>query len=144
MSFSCECCKATIQKTIALSEKKSKFILNNPENKTVEQIKFDGSPRYSYSGKRCDFILLLKDLPKEAALFVELKGHKLRTAIQQLEESIQHLNFGNSKNIYAYAVTTRSPLSTTDIQNEKMRLRRKKITFDVKNTQLLKNYSDHL
>lgn len=137
------CCKTVTDKIIVLSEKRSKFILHNPHTRIVAKIAFDGCKDYSASGKRCDHVLLLHEADKKAALFIELKGNKLPHAIQQLEASVQTLKMKKPCQIYAYVVTTRSPMISTEIQNEKHRLRKQGIKFDSRCGVMEKQHAEH-
>ena len=138
-----KCCKIRTDSKIVLKEKQSSFVLINQDKKVVSEIAFDGCSEYSYSGKRCDFILYLKDLAKPSLVFIELKGNNLLKAIRQIEESIEYSNLFASEKKYAYSITSKSPISSSDIQNEKMRLRKKNIIFDTKNRLMEKNYNEH-
>ena len=115
----------------------------NQDKKVVAEIAFDGCTEYSYSGKRCDFILYLKDLAKPSLVFIELKGNNLLKAIRQIEDSIEYFKSFSSEKKYAYSITSKSPISSSDIQNEKMRLRKKNIIFDTKNRLMEKNYNEY-
>ncbi|MGE3613416.1 MAG: hypothetical protein AB7G20_08090 [Sulfurimonas sp.] len=138
-----KCCESKADTKIVLQEKQSKFILSNPDRKTVAKVSFDKCREHEYFGMRCDFVLYLKDLAKQAILFVELKGNDLLKAIKQLEASIRYFGLQSDLKIYAYAVTSRSPLSSTYIQNEKMRLKKIGITFDAKNKIMEKTYNEY-
>ena len=87
-----KCCKIRTDSKIVLKEKQSSFVLINQDKKVVSEIAFDGCSEYSYSGKRCDFILYLKDLAKPSLVFIELKGNNLLKAIKQIEGSIEYFN----------------------------------------------------
>ena len=137
-----KCCNVITDSKIVLQEKQSKFIFVNQNREKVAKISFDGCNEYSYSGMRCDFVLYLKNLAKQVILFIELKGNDLLKAIKQLEASIKYFNMDSDVKVYAYAITTKSPLSSTDIQNEKMRLRKRNIIFDTKNRIMQQGYND--
>lgn len=137
------CCEVVTDKRVVLSEKKSKFTLNNLQQKQVGKIAFDRCAEYAGSGKRCDYVLVLKEADTKAALFIELKGNKLEHAIKQLEDSVRFFQMGRNYRVFAYVVATRSPMATTEIQNVKRRLRSRGIRFDVQCGQMTKCYEEH-
>ena len=97
-----KCCKIRTDNKIVLKEKQSSFVLIKQDKKVVAEIAFDGCTEYSYSGKRCDFILYHKDLAKPYLVFIELKGNNLLKAIKQIEDSIEYFKSFSSEKKYAY------------------------------------------
>lgn len=110
-----KCCKIRTDSKIVLKEKQSSFVLINQDKKVA----------------------------KPSLVFIELKGNNLLKAIKQIEESIEYFSSFASEKKYAYSITSKSPISSSDIQNEKMRLRKKNIIFDTKNRLMEKNYNEH-
>lgn len=114
------------QKLFTFEEKKSKLTLENVDQVISTKILVDGC-EINDETIRCDYMLLAKGIE----FYIELKGQDLVHAINQIKATIKRLSADvKSKNKKAYIICTRSPLSSTQIQN---------IKFD-----LLKNYNSDL
>ena len=106
---------------IVLSEKRSKITFVNDNNHNIRKIIIDGC--FINEGIKCDFLLIL---PDDTELFVELKGCDVSHAINQLERTIEK----TSNNIFeqpkiSFIVSTRCPLASAEIQNYKLRFKKK-------------------
>jgi hypothetical protein len=80
-------------------------------------------------------------------IYVELKGTDIDHAITQLKNTILHIQKNNDFNvvqkIFCYIVTTRSPLSSQQIQNAAKSLKKShNATLRVKNTPCLVKPTD--
>ena len=107
-----KCSSTKSDKIIALKERRSSFHFLNPERKKVKCVKVDGCA--IIEGDKCDYLLIDSNNVEH---FVELKGPDLKHALAQLEASIRQL--GKNTPRYAFIVSTRCPLTGTDIQNAK-------------------------
>lgn len=121
------CCSIKSDKIIPIREHKSLFHFLNPEEKQVKYIIVDGCA--IVEGNKCDYLLIDSNSVEH---FIELKGRDIKHALEQLETSIRQL--GKKKPRYAFIVSTRCPLSGTDIQNAK-----KKFNRDFGATLVIKN-----
>lgn len=73
-----------------VSEKRSKFSIEPKNLDCIDKIKVDGCLISSTKIKKCDYLFIYKDDNKNKTfVFVELKGVDLKTAIQQLENTIE-------------------------------------------------------
>ena len=73
-------------------------------------------------GIKCDYMHLAKDLE----IFIELKGQDLPHAIDQIERTITLLSKDIKKHKkISYIICTRSPMTSTEIQNYDRQFRRK-------------------
>ena len=120
------CRTESSQKIFMFEENKSKLTLENIDQVKSTKIIVDGC-EINDKTIRCDYMLIAKGLE----FYIELKGQDLAHAINQIKATIKRLsdNF-KIKNKKAYIICTRSPLSSTQIQN---------IKFD-----LLKNFNSDL
>jgi hypothetical protein len=115
---------------IVCEENGIKITFHNSTRETVAKIRIDGCVITGNAVKKCDYLLLCAN--KRTAVFVELKGNKVMTAIEQLSATFDNTAIktaieGYTKN--AYAVVARGalvPRLTTMIQNEKTRFRSRK------------------
>ena len=106
------CCSIKNDRIIALKERRSTFHFLNPDRKNVKCIEVDGCA--IVEGNKCEHLLIDSN---NVEYFIELKGRDLKHALEQLEASIQQL--GENSPRYAFVVSTRCPLTGTDIQNAK-------------------------
>jgi len=114
------------QKLFTFEERKSKLTLENVDEVVSTKIIVDGC-EINDDSIRCDYMLLAKGIE----FYIELKGQDLAHAVNQIKATIKRLsNDLKNKNKKAYIICTRSPLSSTQIQN---------IKFD-----LLKNFNSDL
>ncbi|MEK7255854.1 MAG: hypothetical protein AAB316_13980 [Bacteroidota bacterium] len=117
------------------SEKKSKYVLNNPLKREACKIRVDGCAIANIEVNKCDYLFLSCDT--SISFFVELKGKDLSHAIDQLDRSIDHF----LPVLGGFAVNARAVLSrvqTPDLRTAKYLHFRKKLhrlggTFTHKN-----------
>lgn len=94
---------------------KSKLTLENTDRIESESIKVDGC-EINDKSIRCDFLHIAKNIE----FYIELKGQDLEHALNQIRTTISRLS--KDVKIYnkkSYIICTRSPLSSTEIQNYK-------------------------
>lgn len=116
-----QCVRITKDHKIALEEKASKIILVNDQRATVTIIQVDGCA--INEGVRCDF-LVVSALHKEH--FIELKGGNIDHALAQLERTIEILSVDQQKQMKcSFIISTRCPLTTTKIQELKLKFKQK-------------------
>ncbi len=125
-----KCAEITINKIIVCKDKgtgQNKFKGMNPNQKEIIKVKVDKCLKIN--GKRCDWLLI--EINSNGAHFIELKGHHLGEAFEQLKNSIKEI--GNRQNEfistnfhkkYAYAVIKRSPLDSNQLRNERVKFMR--------------------
>ncbi len=123
MNFNEECIENLTYKEITLKEKKSKIIFLNPQKRRIAKIKIDGCEQFE--GKKCDYLIKLKDNNYIEEHFVELKGHNVDYAVKQLENSIIKRGDNASDIRKSYVITVRSPLAATEIQQLKLKHRKR-------------------
>ncbi|WP_295232699.1 hypothetical protein [uncultured Chryseobacterium sp.] len=94
---------------------KSKLTLENTNEVQSESVKVDGCEIKDKS-IRCDFLHIAKDIE----FYIELKGQDLEHALNQIKTTIKRLS-SNIKSVpkKSYVICTRSPLTSTEIQNYK-------------------------
>ena len=80
-----ECSCLTNNKIIILSENKTKFIINNPDQKDIVITTVDPCINIFKDEKKCDFCVLCEG----KMLYVELKGVDIETGCEQLISSIE-------------------------------------------------------
>lgn len=105
------CIRVVNDPLISLKEKKSNFVLANPDRKEITEVKVDGCA--IKEGCKCDFLLL----DGTFEYFIELKGSDVKHAVEQLKASIFKLS-KEPKLLrkYAFVVSTCCPLIGADIQ----------------------------
>jgi hypothetical protein len=106
------------RKLIVCEEKQTKITFSNGSGETVAKIKIDGCVITDKAVKKCDYLLLCTE--REKAVFVELKGNKVATAIEQLSATLDNETIKTPLARYvkrAYAVVTKNVVSQTRIQN---------------------------
>jgi len=118
----CEC--ELIDKRIVLSENKSKVTFLNINNKRIKKIIIDGC--VITSGIRCDYLLV----DNNRYLFIELKGSDVYHAISQIHQTIRTLKIKSSEK-EGLVVTHRCPISSTEIQVLKKKMRKIGCKLDV-------------
>jgi hypothetical protein len=122
-----ECCEFKDERTrIVCEEKRTKITFLNATGETVAKIRIDGCVIPDNMVKKCDYLLLCAEIRK--AIFVELKGNKVETAIEQLLATLDNETVKKPLEHYekrAYAVVTVFPKSNTGIQNAQHRFARK-------------------
>jgi hypothetical protein len=104
---------------IVCEENKTKITFRNTSRVTVAKIRIDGCIITNNAVKKCDYLLLCAEIKK--AIFVELKGNKVATAIEQLSATLDNKIIKEPLAQYekrAYAVATKIPAL---FQNEQTR-----------------------
>lgn len=124
-----ECGNFRDDSQIVVKENRREFRIVNNNRKKLLEVKVDGC-LISIEGKRCDWLLI--DIGSNHAYFIELKGCEIKEAFKQLENTIRIIS--EPKNGYienefirksAYVICSRSPLLSTEIQNEKKNFKKK-------------------
>lgn len=117
--FNPDCFEKTNNSKIVFEEKRSKITFNNTHRISLCRVKVDGCQ--ITDGIRCDF-LLVED---EKEHYIELKGEDVTHAVDQIGQSILQLSV-NPKNARkaSYIISSRSPLSSPEIQILKAKFRR--------------------
>jgi hypothetical protein len=104
---------------IVFEENRSKIIFNNPEKRMFGKVEVDGCQ--VTDGIRCDFLLIEPN--KEH--FIELKGEDIEHATNQISRSIRQLSIDPAHVAKSsYIISSRSPLSSPEIQILKAKFRR--------------------
>jgi hypothetical protein len=105
------------RKLIVCEEKRTKITFHNSTNETVAKIRIDGCVITDKAVKKCDYLLLCTEIKQ--AVFVELKGNKVATAIEQLSATLDNKIIKEPLAQYekrAYAVVTSNPILPNKIQ----------------------------
>ncbi len=128
MNFKNDCIEITKRSKIKCEGHKRKIIFKNLWQKSITKIKVDGCQ--ITEGLKCDYLIIYKNYE----YFVELKGHDLRHAFKQLIRTINLLGDNNCIERYSYVISSRSPLTSAEIQNYRIKFKRKyKSNLIVKN-----------
>jgi hypothetical protein len=121
------------RENIVCEEKRTKITFRNSTGETVKKIRIDGCVITDNNLKKCDYLLVCVEVKK--AVFVELKGNKVMTAIEQLSATLDNKFVKTSLEKYekrAYAVVTKIPIPSTEIQNKQNNFRKyKQCTLEV-------------
>jgi hypothetical protein len=113
---------------IVCEEKRTTITFYNATRETVAKIRIDGCVITDNAVKKCDYLLLCAAI--KMAVFVELKGKDLTTAIEQLSATLDNTIIKSAIGDYAknaYAVVVKGaliPKVSTGIQTEKARFRK--------------------
>ena len=128
---------------IAVSEKGKTFRLNNPNRRTILQVKVDGC-LITGEHKRCDWLFVVPlasephKPPKHRVCYVELKGKNIEKAYSQITSTIEHTKQQYDKfNKEAYIISSRVPRGGPSIQTLQIKLMR-----DFKTNLFTKNYTE--
>jgi hypothetical protein len=108
--FDDKCREEYNKKLIVCEENQTKITFRNTSRVTVEKIRIDGCVITNNAVKKCDYLLLCAE--KKKAIFVELKGNKVKTAIEQLSATLDNEIVKEPLAQYtkrAYAVVTKIP-----------------------------------
>ena len=137
------CTAVSKKKKLVVSDNRSKFTFDNISGDKVKKIQIDGCESLVIQGRKCDWLLVINDIQ----IYVELKGTDIDHAITQLKNTILHIQkisgFNVVQKIFCYIVTTRSPLSSQQIQNAAKSLKKShNATLRVKNTPCLVKPTD--
>lgn len=118
------CTVVTNNKIIPLQENKCCLIVKNPQQREAKKIQVDGC-LLPVDVEKCDWLLTV-ELPAPKAIFVELKGGNVDKAVRQLESTLQKTKseYGGYKKI-CRVVSTKSPLSSSEIQRIQIYMRMK-------------------
>ncbi|NEO78051.1 hypothetical protein [Moorena sp. SIO4G3] len=112
-------------KKIVLSENRSKLTFLNPQGDKIRIIKVDGCAIVDNKTLRCDYLLVPTN---KVEIYVELKGSKIKHAVEQIESTIKLLSY-NPQTIkkLCFVVFTRfgPPKLRTNIQNIKSKFNKK-------------------
>lgn len=134
---SCSC-----KSIFSVSENKSTFKIENKISKYICEIKVDNG--LITSGARCDYLYEIygscenkNSVAISELIYVELKGCDLRKAISQIESTFAATksNYKNTKSINkrAFAITSRSPITSSELKKVKIDMVRKNgIIFEQK------------
>lgn len=107
-------CRTTSKnKIFTFKEQRSTLILENIDQVESTKIHVDGC-EINDNGLKCDFLHIAKD----TEMYIELKGQDLSHAMLQIERTMEKLSSNLQKQAkISYIICTRSPLSSTEIQN---------------------------
>ena len=115
------CRRESNQKLFVYQENKSKLTLQNNDQVSSISIKVDGC-EINDDGIKCDYL----HIAKEIEMYIELKGQDLEHALEQIKSTIFRLSTNVKKgNKISYIICTRSPMSSSEIQNHKLEFRKK-------------------
>lgn len=114
------CRKTSNQKFFVYEENRSKLSLENKEQIDSTSIIVDGC-EINDNTIRCDFM----HIAKEIEFYIELKGRDIEHAVEQIISTIKRLSSDEKKRLKkSYIICTRSPLSSSKIQNYKYRFKK--------------------
>lgn len=109
--FDNNCIELTNNKIIVIKENKRSLVVNNPEQKSIRKIKFDGCVIANICNqKSCDYGLWVE----AKSYFVELKGKHIEHALEQILDTINFCEFNHTdelKNItkkYAVIISSKN------------------------------------
>lgn len=123
MSYT-RCTQVCSDPKIVLREKKSTFVADNPNRKSVHKTVVDGC-YITGDDQRCDFMLRI-DYPDPVVYLVELKGGHLDHAISQLESTLSKLPVCvRMHKKECCVVVTNAPSARTILPKLKMEFRKK-------------------
>ncbi len=137
-----ECITERTDALVVLRDKRggrSKIIFENEKQELVKVVEVDDCE--IKAGKRCDFLLLHPIKNKSQNIdneyFIELKGSAVKHGCEQLEVSINRLSENAKKKPkHAFIISSKSPLSSTEIQKIQRRFKKELNTkLIVKNKQ---------
>ena len=119
------CRKISSQKLFVYQEMRSKLILENVDSIESTSITVDGC-EINDDTIRCDFMHIAKGIE----FYIELKGQDLEHALEQIKSTILRLSSNIVKgNKVSYIICTRSPMTSSEIQNYKLEFRKKFNSF---------------
>lgn len=126
------CATQTTDKLITAFEHKRKLTINNPSVKMVRKIKVDKCLiSDSDPGKRCDYMFEIIDNPASeriySVIYLELKGHHIKEAYNQLVATIDRLiieHRGCKKE--CHIVASRVPKTGPEVQQLKIMMKKNK------------------
>lgn len=116
-----KCKTVSENKIFIFKEQRSSLILENKEQVSSIKIHVDGC-EIDDDGIRCDYLHIAKGIE----MYIELKGQDLTHAMHQIERTMKKLSSNLQKQLkISYIICTRSPLSSTEIQNYDRQFRSK-------------------
>ena len=115
-------CRTTSKnKIFTFKEQRSVLNLENVDQVDSVKIIVDGC-EINDDGIKCDYL----HIAKEIEMYIELKGQDLIHAMNQIERTIKMLSSnGQKQKKISYIICTRSPLTSTEIQNYDRKFREK-------------------
>ena len=115
------CRNISSQKLFVYQEMRSKLTLENVDSIESISVRVDGC-EINDNSIRCDFMHLAKGIE----FYIELKGQDLEHALEQIKSTIIRLSSNIKKgNKISYIICTRSPMSSSEIQNHKLDFRKR-------------------
>lgn len=117
-----ECRKVKAVSNVKCAEKRSKYILHNPNKMSIIEFHVDGGLIYDEENcPKCDYLYDINTPSGSAAVFVELKGKHYRDALRQIENSIRLFKaaFRGAK-LYARIVCSNVPNIKNNPQDIKL------------------------
>ena len=115
-------CRTTSRNKIFIfKEQRSSLTLENIDQVSSVKIHVDGCA-IDDEGVKCDYLHLAKDIE----MYIELKGQDLSHAMLQIERTMELLSSNVKRQVkVSYIICTRSPLTSTEIQNYDRQFRSK-------------------
>lgn len=124
------CCDTHNKALFTLSENKSRVIFSNKENVEINCYKIDGC--CIVDGERCDYLINIESL--SMSFLIELKGCDIKKAISQLYTTSNYLKSDLKSTVYWIISSTRCPMSSSEVQIEKIKALKKGYRLLVKNS----------
>lgn len=112
------------------SENRSSVKFSNPSRYDIAEYAVDGC--CITEGERCDYMINVE--ATQTSILVELKGCDVKKAISQLNSTSLSLAACIKRNKIWIVSSTRCPLTSTEIQSEKLKALRKGYTLIIKNS----------
>ena len=94
MTIKNECYETSKSAKIVCKENSNKVVFINTKKLNVDKITVDGCQ--ITSGKRCDFLVKYSNTEH----YIELKGHDIKHAFEQLTETIKQLKENTAKSVH--------------------------------------------
>lgn len=121
MAIPKRCIEETQNVRIVCAERRSKITFVNEKGKNIKKVKVDGCA--ITSGVRCDYLIVDET---NYEFFVELKGSNVKHACDQLRETINKLSKDpKKKEKHSYIISSRVPLTGSDVQKLKLEFKKK-------------------
>jgi len=73
------------------NEKGKSYKILNSNGKRISKVKVDGCVSQDEGEKRCDYLFLSEGEEVKQVIFVELKGGRLKDALQQIIDTVEYL-----------------------------------------------------
>lgn len=118
MKIKKKCMLQLTDSRIKCEENKRKIVFFNPTRKKINKIIVDGCQ--ITDGVKCDFLVTYDNSEN----FIELKGEDIKHAFAQLIRTISLLGDKNYHNRNSYIISSRSPLTSAEIQNQRLKFKR--------------------